>query len=52
VFLWQYFVTDIPSAFAEEAYENVRNSLVEIVKNENEVMRGQYISIFVEPPTD
>jgi hypothetical protein len=52
VFLWQYFVTDIPSAFAEEAYENVRNSLVEIVRNENEVMRGQYISIFVEPPTD
>lgn len=52
VFLWQYFVTDVPSAFAEEAYENARNSLVEIVKNENEVMRGQYISILVEPPSD
>ncbi|WP_448523950.1 hypothetical protein [Pseudothermotoga sp.] len=51
VFLWQYFVTDVPSAFAEEAYENARNRLVEIVKNENEIMRGQYISIFVEPPT-
>jgi hypothetical protein len=52
VFLWQYFVTDIPSAFAEEAYENVRNSLVEIVRNENEVMRGLYLSVLVEPPTN
>lgn len=52
VFLWQYFVTDIPSAFAEEAYENVRNRLAEIVKNENEVMRGLYLSVLVEPPTN
>ncbi len=49
VFLWKYFVTDIPSQFAEEAYQNATNKLMELIKISNDAFKGQYIAVFVDP---
>lgn len=48
VFIWKYFVTDIPSQFAEEAYEEAKSSLMRLIQSYNEAKTG-YIAIFVEP---
>lgn len=48
VFMWEYFVTAVPSQFAEEAYEAAKSSLMELIQRHNEAKVGS-IAIFVDP---